>query len=205
MSRSIYDVQVSSWDGQEDFLSQYKGMVTLIVNVTANCGNAPQLETLEEIHNKYKNHGFAVVAVPTNDFCGPNITYGRYVNGIKDAAEARDYAIDTYNVSFNFSELVVSKPGDIAPKPLPEGKSTGELFKTITDMKESLQGEEDFMGGNFEKYLFNREGEFIKKFQNYTLLNYAFENAGSIVGQEPHSADVAYEKICKAIEDALGL
>lgn len=100
----IYDIPLASIDGEKNMLSKYKGKVTMIVNVTADCGNSPQYETLEEIYQKYKDQGFEILAVPTNDFCGPGITYNEFSdNGISCAADAKNYATDKYQVTFSFS------------------------------------------------------------------------------------------------------
>ena len=82
---SIYDVKIKSWDGSDkDFLNKYKGKVTLFINVTGDCGNAPQYGIIESIYRKYKDKGFEVVAIPTNEYCGSGITYGEFECGIKD-------------------------------------------------------------------------------------------------------------------------
>ena len=39
---SAYDVPIASVDGEENFLKQYRGKVTLFANTTGDCGNAPQ-------------------------------------------------------------------------------------------------------------------------------------------------------------------
>ncbi len=207
-TKSIYDISLKSWDGQEDFLGKYKGKVTLVVNVTADCGNAPQLETLEAIYQKYKDQGFEVAAIPTNDFCGDGVTYNEYAeNGISCAEDARDYAINKYNVSYDFSELVVSTPHDIWREKRNNQKPSHELFTTLTEITNQN------MGGNFEKFLIDRDGKFAKRFQNYMLLDYYKNNVekglvpeieyleGNI--EAPLGKEEAYLLICSEIEKLL--
>lgn len=203
--KTIYDIPLKSWDGQDGFLEKYKGKVSLIVNVTADCGNAPQYETLEEIYQKYKDKGFDIVAVPTNDFCGPGITYNEYEEGgITCGMDARDYAIKKYGVSFDFSELVVSKPHPTWREKRNNHGETHELFKTLT---EDNVGD---MGGNFEKFLVDRDGNLVKRFHNYMLLDYYKTNVeeGIIPEMEdqeypPLSKDESYKLICSEIEKLL--
>jgi glutathione peroxidase len=199
---SIYDIPLKSWDNKEDFLSKYKGKVTLIVNVTANCGNAPQLKPLEEIYQKYKNQGFEVVAIPTNDFCGPGITYGEWENGITCADDARNYAIDTYQVTYDFSEMIVSLVHDYWREKRNNHKPTHPLYLELAKDKMA-------MGGNFEKFLVDREGNVVKRFHNSTLLDYYHDNIEKGVyvrtanDAEPLTSEQAYELICSEIEKLL--
>lgn len=203
--KTIYDIPLKSWDGQDGFLEKYKGKVSLVVNVTADCGNSPQYETLENLYNKYKDQGFEIVAVPTNDFCGPGITYNEYEEaGITCGLDARDYAIRKYNVSYDFSEMVVSKPHESWREKRNNYGETHELYETLT--KSSIED----MGGNFEKFLVDRDGNLVKRFHNYMLLDYYKANveAGTTPEMEnqeypPLSKDEAYDLICSEIEKIL--
>lgn len=204
-TKSAYEISLKSWDGQEDFLDKYKGKVTLVVNVTADCGNAPQLETLEAIYQKYKDQGFEIAAIPTNDFCGDGITYNEYAeNGISCGADAREYALRKYNVSFDFSELVVSRPHEMWRKKRNNYGETHELFAHLT-----AKSVED-MGGNFEKFLVDRDGNLVKRFHNYMLLDYYKKNVEEGITEAmseqevpPLSKEEAYEYICSEIEKIL--
>jgi len=206
---SIYDVKIASWDGLEDnFLEKYKGKVCLIINVTADCGNAPQYGIIEEIYQKYKDQGFEVIAVPTNDYCGPGITYGKWEPGIENAGEAKEYAENVYDVTYSFTELVTSNPTTQWSGKLKPGQTTHPLYKALTASEENG---EYFMGGNFEKFLVGRSGQVEGIFPNYTLLDYArvnFLNGNAKAGGEtenimPKDSSTSYDDICKAIETAL--
>ncbi|NBP55670.1 hypothetical protein EBU71_03875 [bacterium] len=208
-TKSVYDIKISSWDKQDtDLLSKYKNKVTLIINVTADCGNAPQYGIIETIYRKYKDNGFEVIAVPTNDYCGTGITYGEYCDGIKNAEDARDYAIDTYDVSYNFTELVTSNPGPAVdkefidkmyrgrtepfPRQLEEDEEVHQLYK-------ALCGEHIKMFGNFEKFLIDKNGTLRFNYTNGTLMEYAHKTDPDAVG----TADEEYERLCSDIEKLL--
>ena len=169
--KSIYDIKLSSADGKRlDILSDYKGKVTLIINVTGHCGNAPQFGIIEEIYKKYKDDGFEVLAIPTNDFCGPKITYGMYEQGILDALSAKDYGTSKWGVSYEFGELInsrVSREGDY--KDL--DRVPHELYQNLNP-----DGEESPMEGNFEKFLIDKSGKAVYRFPNCALLNFGYEN-----------------------------
>jgi glutathione peroxidase len=206
---SIYDIQIKSADSEENFLDQFKGKVSLIVNVTGDCGNAPQYGIIETIYRKYKDQGFEVIAVPTNDFCGAGLTYGDHVYGTGTAADAREFAEKTFNVTYKFSELVESNPakGDLIPGlPSKYGQVTPhEIFKTLGDEAYKNRMSGNVMGGNFEKYLIGRDGKLIKHYPNSTLLDYNYnrrleglsEDTAAIPGED------AYRIICDDIEAAL--
>lgn len=202
---SIYDIPLASIDGEEAVLSKYKGKVTMIVNVTADCGNSPQYETLEEIYQKYKDRGFEILAVPTNDFCGPGVTYNEFSeNGISCAAEAKDYAINKYKVTYPFAEIVTSNPHESWREKRNNYAEPHELYKTLT------AGNNEPMGGNFEKFLVDRDGNLVKRFHNYMLLDYYKGNVEEKIvdvmpNQEypPLSKSEAYDLICSEIEKIL--
>jgi glutathione peroxidase len=168
--KSIYKISIDNADGTEkDILSRYEGKVTLFINVTGHCGNAPQFGIIEEIYKKYKDKGFEVVAVPTNDFCGPGITYGIYEEGIDNAVMSQEYAIKDWGVTYNFSELVVSREDRPDDKEFLERKPH-ELYENLNP-----GGEGSPMYGNFEKFLVDRSGRVIYRFPNCTLLGFGYD------------------------------
>src|SRR5688572_32678506 len=65
---SFYDLKTTTLDGKPADLSQYRGKVTLVVNVASYCGYTPQYEGLEALHRELKDKGFAVLGFPSNDF-----------------------------------------------------------------------------------------------------------------------------------------
>jgi glutathione peroxidase len=200
---SIYDIPIKSAEGQENFLENFKGKVSLVVNVTGDCGNAPQYGILETIYRKYKDQGFEIIAVPTNDFCGAGLTYGQHEYGMTDAPAAKEFAQETFNVTYPFTELVEANPSPIdliEGLPSKYGKVTPhDLFKAVVD-----QSDKSLMGGNFEKYLIDKNGNVIKHYPNNTLLNYNYDSY--VEGSDRDRGipgEVAYMNICKDIEAAL--
>lgn len=200
---SIYDINIKSVDGEDNFLNQFKGKVSLIVNVTGDCGNAPQYGVLETIYRKYKDQGFEIIAVPTNDFCGVGLTYGEHAYGTDGAPEAKQFAQDEFNVTYQFTEMVESNPAEanlIPGLPSKYGKVTPhELFKQLVNNSDM-----SLMGGNFEKYLVNKEGKVVNHYANSHLLNYNYDSYVKGSDRDPGiPADEAYANICKDIEAAI--
>ena len=52
---SFYTFKTTSLDGKPVDLSQYKGKVTLVVNVASRCGYTPQYADLEKLYEAYKD------------------------------------------------------------------------------------------------------------------------------------------------------
>src|SRR5688572_31427078 len=69
-SKSFYDLKTTSLDGKPADLAQYRGKVSLVVNVASKCGYTPQYAGLEKLHRDLKSKGFAVLGFPSNDFGG---------------------------------------------------------------------------------------------------------------------------------------
>lgn len=209
--KSIYDIDLNSAEGNSGFLNQYKGKVTLIANTTVGCGNANQMEILQRLQDKYGGDDFQIIAIPTQDYCGPGVTKGKWAQGITCGTDSSNYAQDTYNTTFNFSEMVASIPHpetsvDFGGKPGHNGLGEPygephELYAEIRNhqwaAREMLMAqnidpskmnrdlyysywlnigfyEGHAMGGNFEKYLVDKDGYVDRHFQ-CTTLNYDVE------------------------------
>jgi glutathione peroxidase len=216
---------MKAWDGSDNFLQQFKGKVSLVINVTGDCGNAPEYGVIEKIYKKYKDSGFEVIAIPTNEYCGPGITYNEWEPGLSCALDAKQYAEEKYDVTYQFSDLVKSKPGKPAskefmekeypgrnvefPKQLKEGETPHELYKEVTSQIAEInkklpnnnynQGE--YMFGNFEKYLINKDGHVVKWYHNGTLMSYANEkNSFAELGFKIGTVEEEYKALCEDIE-----
>jgi glutathione peroxidase len=130
-------------DGKEVDLSKYKGKVVLIVNVASYCGNTPQYEGLEDLHEKYADEGLAVLGFPANEF-------GKQEPGTD--AEIADFCDKNFGVKFDmFSKVVVKGDGQCP------------LYKYLT----SKDTDPKFAGDikwNFEKFLLDREGNVVARF-----------------------------------------
>jgi glutathione peroxidase len=66
---NLYDFKMTSLEGKEIDLSNFKGKKLLIVNTASECGYTPQYAGLQELHEK---HGDKVVVLgfPANNFGG---------------------------------------------------------------------------------------------------------------------------------------
>ncbi len=137
---SVLTHKVKDIDGKDVDLADYKGKVVLIVNTASKCGLTPQYEGLEALYKKYKDKGFVILAFPANEF-------GKQEPGTN--SEIKEFCKDNYSVSFPLFSKIVVKGDGIHP-----------LYKQLT----SAPGYSGEIGWNFAKFLLNRDGEIIGRF-----------------------------------------
>ena len=99
---ALYDLKTTTLLGKPADLAEYKGNVTLVVNVASYCGYTPQYKGLEALHRELKDKGFAVLGFPSNDF-------GEQEPGTGE--EIAQFCRLTYDVSFPMFAKVVTRPG----------------------------------------------------------------------------------------------
>lgn len=142
--KSSLDFKVLDIKGKPVNLSDFKGKVVLIVNVASKCGYTPRYEQPEQIYEKYKSRGFAVLGFPANEF-------KQQEPGTSE--EILNFCTSKYNVSFPmFSKIVVT------------GEGQAELYKFLNDSETdpNFSGE---ITWNFEKFLLGWEGATIAHYK----------------------------------------
>ena len=135
---SFYDLKTMTLDGKSADLSQYRGKVSLVVNVASKCGYTPQYEGLEKLHRDWKGKGFNVLGFPSNDFGGQEPG---------TAQEIADFCRLTYGVTFPMFEKVVTKKG--------AGQSPVYAF---------LGRGGNLPAWNFSKYVVDKQGRIVAFF-----------------------------------------
>ena len=155
--------QVKDIDGKPvDLAATYQGKVLLVVNTASKCGYTKQYAGMETVYEKYKAKGFEILAFPANEF-------GAQEPGSNE--EIKTFCTTKYHVTFPlFSKIVV------------KGEGIHPFYEYLTGKKTdpAFAGE---IKWNFNKFLINRKGEIIARFDS---------------GDAPES-----EKVTKAIEAAL--
>lgn len=66
----IYDFTITTGNGEELRLSDYKGKVILIVNTATECGFTPQYAPMEKLYEDYHDKGLEILDIPCNQFGG---------------------------------------------------------------------------------------------------------------------------------------
>ena len=144
---SIYDFTMKSIEGQPVSLKTYSGKVVMVVNVASKCGFTPQYAGLEKLYEKYKDRGFVIVGVPANNFA-------QQEPGTNE--EIKKFCSNKYNVTFPMMAKV-SVLGD----------DKTALYQFLTDKSSDPQFSGDIKW-NFTKFLFDRHGKPIARFEPAT-------------------------------------
>jgi glutathione peroxidase len=129
---TIYDIPVSTLDGEASSLAPYAGKTVLVVNVASKCGLTPQYEGLEQLQKTYEERGFSVVGFPCNQFAGQEPG---------TAEEIQTFCSTTYGVTFPLFEKIDVNGEDQSP-------IYAELEKTA-----DAEGYSGDVRWNFEKFL----------------------------------------------------
>jgi len=145
-TESIYDIEINSLQGNTIHLNDYKGKYILFVNVASKCGFTPQYRELQQLYEQY-NDKLMIIGVPCNQF-------GKQEPG--DAKDIEEFCELNYGVSFLITEKIDVK-----------GSHQHPLYKWLTT--KALNGKQNStVKWNFQKYLINKEGEFLDYFYSIT-------------------------------------
>jgi glutathione peroxidase len=149
-------------DGQPSSLAEYAGKVRLVVNVASKCGLTPQYEGLEALYRKYHAQGFEVLGFPANEF-------GAQEPGTE--AEIKEFCSTRYDVTFPlFAKIVVKGPGQHPLYAALTRTRPDAITLPGTDFRGNLAKHGIDVGGpgdilwNFEKFLLDRQGNVIARF-----------------------------------------
>ena len=167
---NIYDFKVKTNTGVEKSLGDYKGKVLLIVNTASKCGFTPQYEELQALYDTYKEQGLEILGFPCNQF-------GAQEPGSDE--EVQSFCRLNYGVSFQlfakgdvrgetaqplFKYLVKEKKFAGFDMEHPVAEKLTEALKT--HFPEYLEG--DDIKWNFTKFLLDRDGNVVKRFEPTT-------------------------------------
>ena len=136
------DVTMTAIDGAPLPFAKFKGQVLLVVNTASFCGNTPQYEGLEKLHDTYKPKGFTVIGVPSADFGGQEY---------KTNKEVKTFCDTKFGIKFPLTETSVVKGPGAVP-----------FYRWAA----ATLGPDQTPTWNFHKYLVGRDGKLIRAFGN---------------------------------------
>lgn len=140
---NLQDIAVQTIDGTQQTLADYQGKTLLVVNVASKCGFTPQYKGLEELYQRYKDQGFAVLGFPCDQF-------GNQEPGTE--ADIAQFCSLTYDVTFPmFAKVEVN------------GAHAHPLFKALKSAAPGLLGSEGIKW-NFTKFLVDATGQTVKRY-----------------------------------------
>jgi glutathione peroxidase len=140
---ALYEIDLTTIDGQTQKLGAYAGKALLVVNVASRCGFTPQYQGLEALWRRYRERGLAVLAFPCDQF-------GHQEPG--DEAEIKRFCAGTYDVGFPlFAKIEVN------------GKGAHPLYRALKAAAPGLIGTQAIKW-NFTKFLADRRGEVVRRY-----------------------------------------
>ncbi|MCP1307184.1 glutathione peroxidase [Paenibacillus tyrfis] len=165
---SIYSFQANNIRGQEVSLEQYEGKVVLIVNTASKCGFTSQYADLQKLYEKFRDQGLVILGFPCNQF-------GEQEPGSSE--DVHTFCQLNYGVSFPLFEKVNVRGSEKHPlfayvtEQAPfEGfdldQSAGKMLSAFLQEKQPELLAGDDIKWNFTKFLVNREGKVVKRFES---------------------------------------
>ena len=139
----FHDFTIESISGETINLSDYKSKAVLLVNTASKCGFTPQYSGLQKIYERYKNDGFVVLGVPTNDFN----------QELSKDSDVKEFCEIRFGVEFPMSSI----------QPI-RGENAHPVYKWIQS-NVSVIGQPRW---NFHKYLIGKDGKIINWFSSMT-------------------------------------
>jgi glutathione peroxidase len=141
--KSFHDFSIESISGEDIVLADYKDKVILLVNTASQCGFTPQYAGLQKIYDRYKDDGFVVLGVPSDDFN----------QELSNDDDVKKFCEIRYGVNFPLTSIQKIK-----------GESAHPLYKWIS-ANTSVIGQPRW---NFHKYLISKEGQILNWFSSMT-------------------------------------
>ena len=163
---TVYDFSVKDRQGNNVSLSEYQGKVLLIVNTATGCGFTPHYNELEAMYKEFREKGFEILDFPCNQFANQ-------APGTED--EIHTFCTLKFGTEFpQFGKIDVN--GESADplfvwlaeqKPFAgfgRGIKNAALQK-FAEMNNKTFGDKAYIGWNFTKFLVDREGKVIARFE----------------------------------------
>jgi glutathione peroxidase len=174
---SLYNFTASSILGEENHLEEYKGKVTLVVNIASKFGYDPQcskfwsyartarqLWQLQSVHDEFKDRGFSVLAFPCNQF------------GSMEPGSNKEIS-DFIKINYPFVNFPIFEKIEV------NGKNEHELYSNLKGLEKrnysdtTADGTSQALAGqnlvgqavarishNYEKFLISRDGVMVARF-----------------------------------------
>ena len=167
--KTVYDFTVKDRAGNDVGLSQYAGKVLLIVNTATGCGFTPHYEPLEAMYREFREKGFEILDFPCNQFANQ-------APGTED--EIHEFCTLKFGTEFpQFAKIKVNGEDAeplfawlAAEKPFAgfgKGVKNAALSK-FADRNNKAYGDKAYIKWNFTKFLVDREGRVLARFEPTT-------------------------------------
>jgi len=139
-----YDFNFTNIDGNSLKLSDYKEKIIIVINVASQCGFTSQYEDMQKIWELYKNKGFVLIGVPSNDF-------GSQEPGTNK--EIKNFCESKFGITFPMVEKISVK---------------GENAHPFYQWAKNNHGNSAIPKWNFHKIIIGKNGKIIDTFASIT-------------------------------------
>ena len=143
-TKTFFDLNVNSINGDVLNLSKLKGKTILLVNVASNCGFTKQYDDLQNLHDSYKDKGLVVIGMPSNQFGGQEPG---------SETEIKKFCETNFNITFQMTSKYDVK---------------GDNAHPIYIWAKETYGKSTVPKWNFHKILINKEGKVEDTFASFT-------------------------------------
>ena len=179
---SIYNFTVTAQDGSEVSLSQYKGKVLLIVNTATGCGFTPQYDELQDLYETCAAQGLEILDFPCNQF-------GEQAPGSDE--EIHSFCTGRFGITFpQFAKVDVRGATAIplfrhlADNTKFEGFGKNPMALMMNGIAKKMDKDYKNNGEvkwNFTKFLIDREGNVIARFEPTMAMNTVMEKVKAVL------------------------
>ncbi len=167
--KTVYDFTVKNRKGNMVSLSDYQGKVLLVVNTATGCGFTPHYDPLEAMYEEYRDQGFEILDFPSNQFAnqapGTDDEIHEFCT-VKFGTKFPQFAkidVNGENADPLFVYLATEKPFEgFGANPM------SEMLQKYSDMNNAAFGDKAYIRWNFTKFLVDREGNVIARFEPTT-------------------------------------
>ena len=139
----FFDLKIKSINGDELNLNLLRNQTILLVNVASKCGFTKQYTGLQKLYETYKDKGFVVIGIPSNQF-------GSQEPGTNK--EIKNFCETNFNITFPMSDKIDVK---------------GDNAHQIYIWAKKNYGKSTIPKWNFHKILINKNGKIQDTFNSF--------------------------------------
>ena len=142
--KTLFDFKMNSINGDKLNISEFKGKTLLLVNVASQCGFTKQYTDLQNLYELYKDKGFVVIGIPSNQFGGQEPGSEK---------EIKKFCETNFKISFPMTAKYNVK-----------GDNAHPVYKWASE----TYGKSTIPKWNFHKILINKDGRVVDTFSSFT-------------------------------------
>lgn len=164
---NVYDFKVKTMDGNMKDLADYKGKVLLIVNTATECGFTPTYPEIQKLCNEFNEQGLEILDFPCNQF-------GERAPGSE--SEIHSFCTGRFGITFpQFAKIDVNGEtadplykyltGEIGFQGFDLNHEIGAILDNMLSEADSEYAKDPSIKWNFTKFLVDKEGNVIKRYE----------------------------------------